>query len=516
MNERRLTRRKFFQLSAFGMAGAILGGCRASPSSPISPTPSPTLVPTSPPVEPIASVDEGMSAYAAQFGMRQPITFPKDFLWGAGTSAYQIEGAWNTDGKGESICDRWARTPGMIKNNDNADVAADHYHLYQEDLALMKTMGLNAYRFSLSWPRILPAGGGQVNPAGLDFYERLVDALQEAGIQSNITLYCWDLPQALQDQGGWIKRDIVDVFVEYVDLVTRRLGDRVQAWSTINEPHSIVYSGYELGTLAPAMKNPRLAQLVSHHLMLAHARALTVLRANCPKAAAGIVINLTPFYPASPSLYDQRDAWWADGQWNRWYLDPLVGRGYPEDVIKHGRLALDYVQPGDLDEMAAPIDYLGVNYYTRAIIRSTSVPEKQNLPPTVFAGDETTEMGWEVYPQGLYEVLGRMHFDYHFPSYYITENGIAVADQPDQNGQVHDPARISFLERHIAQAARAMQAGVPLHGYYAWSLMDNFEWAEGFSKRFGLLYIDYTTLKRTMKDSAYWYRDWINSQKISN
>jgi beta-glucosidase len=514
MKAKTINRRKFIKLSAVGVAGAILSSCRDPSPTPRSTTSSPTVVPTLPSVEPTASVDEALSIYAAQFGMNQPITFPTDFIWGAATSAYQIEGAWNTDGKGESICDRWAHTPGKIKNNDNGDVAADHYHRYPEDVALMKTIGLTAYRFSLSWSRILPAGRGQANSAGLDFYDRLVDNLLEAGIQSNITLYCWDLPQALQDKGGWIKRDIVDTFVEYVDLVSRRYGDRVQAWSTINEPHSIVYASYELATLAPATKNPRAGQLVSHHLMLAHARALPVLRANSPQSKVGIVLNLTPFYPASPSLYDQNMAWLVDGQWNRWYLDPLVGRGYPEDVIEQNGMVMDFVQPGDLHEMATPIDYLGVNYYTRAIIRNTSVPEKQNLPPNVFAGDEKTEMGWEVYPQGMYEVLGRLHFEYHFPAYYITENGIAVADQPDQNGQVHDPARIYFLQRHITQAARAIQAGIPLYGYYAWSLMDNFEWAEGFSKRFGLLYIDYATLQRTMKDSAYWYRDWIIRQQI--
>lgn len=511
MKDKKITRRDLMKLSAVAMAGAALASCRTASPAPLA-TPAASAVPTSPLINPIATGETALPDCSSQFSINKSETFPKDFIWGAATSAYQIEGAWNMDGKGESILDHWAHTPGRIKNNDNGDMAADHYHRYPEDVALMKTIGLNAYRFSLAWPRIQPTGQGQANPAGLDFYDRLVDALLDAGIQSNVTLYCYDLPQALQDQGGWIKRDIVDVFVEYVDLVTRRLGDRVQAWSTINEPHSIVHCGYELGTLAPGIKNSPASQQISHHLMLAHARALQVLRANCPQAQAGIVINLTPFYPASPSLYDQQLAWYVDGHWNRWYLDPLVGRGYPEDVIEHDRLTMDFMHPGDLDEMATPMDYLGVNYYTRAIIRDTTVPTQKNLPPTVFTGDEITEMGWEVYPQGLYEVLGRMHFEYHFTAYYITENGIAVDDQPDQNGQVHDPVRISFMERHLTQAARAIEAGIPLRGYYAWSLMDNFEWAEGFSKRFGLLYIDYATLKRTLKDSAYWYRDWISCE----
>ncbi len=502
-----INRRKFIELSALGVAGAALGGCCAQST----PTTAATGVPISTPAEPTATAAEVQSSCSLQFTDRA--SFPKDFAWGAATSAYQIEGAWNIDGKGESIIDRWAHTPGKIKNDDNGDLAADHYHRYPEDVALMKAIGLNAYRFSISWPRIQPTGRGQANPAGMAFYDKLVDALLEAGIQPNLTLYCWDLPQALQDQGGWIKREIADIFAEYVDQVTRRLGDRVKAWSTINEPHSIVLSGYELGTLAPAMENPRAAQLVSHHLMLAHARALPVVRANSPQSQVGIVINLTPFFPASASVYDRRDAWDVDGHWNRWYLDPLVGRGYPEDVIEMEKLALDFVQPGDVDEMAAPIDYLGVNYYTRAIIRSTAVPEGKNLPPTIFAGDEKTLMGWEVYPQGLYEWLGRLHFVYQFPAYYITENGIAVDDRPNADSQVHDPVRISFMERHLTQVARAIQVGVPVKGYYAWSLMDNFEWAEGFSKRFGLIYIDYATLKRTLKDSANWYRDWIGCQE---
>ncbi len=506
MKTRKITRRELLKLSAMGMAGAALASCRAPTPPAVPPT---TLVPTDTST-PAAMAVEAPASCSSQFSIDKPASFTKDFLWGAATSAYQIEGAWNADGKGESIIDRWTHTPGKITNNDNGDVAADHYHLYKEDVALMKSIGLNAYRFSISWPRVQPAGSGPGNPAGLDFYDRLVDALLEAGIQSNVTLYCWDLPQALQDQGGWIKRDIADTFEKYVDLVTRRLGDRVQAWSTINEPHSIVHSGYETGLLAPAMQNPRAALLVSHHLMLSHARALAVLRANCPKAQSGIVINLTPFYPASPSAYDQFAAWMADGHWNRWYLDPLVGRGYPEDVIKNNGLGIEFVKPGDLDAMAAPIDYLGVNYYTRAIIRNTAVSEAKNLPPTVFAGDEITDMGWEVYPPGLYEWLGRLHFEYRFPAYYITESGIAVNDTPDASGKVHDPARISYLERHFAQAARAIDAGVPLRGYFVWSLMDNFEWAEGFSKRFGLVYIDYATLKRTLKDSALWYRDWIS------
>ncbi len=507
MSEKRINRRRFIELSAVGMAGAVLASCRATAPAVIRPTTSPTTVPTAPPTQP--ATPEAVSGCSPEFSAINPADFPKDFAWGAATSAYQIEGAWNEDGKGESIWDRFTHTPGRIKNNDTGDVAADHYHRYPEDVALMKAMGLRAYRFSLSWSRILPDGGGQANPAGLAFYDKLVDALLEAGIQPFVTIYCWDLPQALEDKRGWIMRSIVDAYVEYVDLVSRSLGDRVKAWATINEPYSVKQSAYIAGIHAPGYKDPHLAQLASHHMMLAHARGLQVLRANCPRAQAGIVHCLFPFQPASESEYDRRDAALVDARINRWYLDPLVGRGYPEDVIKQDRLRMDFVQQGDLDEMAAPIDYLGVNYYTRVVIRSASVSEEKNSPPTVFAADEKTEMGWDVYPPGLYEVLSRLHTEYQFPAYYITENGIAVNDQMEADGLVHDPQRISFQERHIAQAARAIQAGVPLKGYFAWSLMDNFEWAEGYSKRFGLIYIDYATLKRTLKDSAIWYRDWI-------
>jgi beta-glucosidase len=510
MTEKKITRRKFLTLSAVGMAGAIVSACRTPTPAPLSPTTTPTMVPTSPPVEPTATAEEPISSCSSQFSINKPETFSKDFIWGAATSAYQIEGAWNVDGKGESIWDRFTHTPGKIKNNDNGDIAADHYHRYQEDVDLMKAIGLRAYRFSTAWSRILPSGRGQVNPAGLDFYDHLVDTLLEAGIQPFITLYHYDLPQALQDEGGWTRRNILDAFVEYTDVTSRRLGDRVNAWASLNEPNVSAQSGYQNGNHAPGHRNYQESLVASHYLLLAHARALPVLRENCPKAQVGIVLVPTPFFPASPSVYDRAEAWFDDGYVNRWFLDPLTGRGYPEDVIKKLSLSMDFVQSGDLDEIATPIDFLGVNYYTRAIVRGTSFPPEKNLSPTLFAGEEKTEMGWEVYPQGLYELLCRLHFEYNFPAYYITENGAAAYDQQAADCQVHDLERISYLERHITQAAITIHAGVPLRGYFIWSLMDNFEWAEGYSKRFGLVYIDYATQKRTLKDSAYWYRDWIN------
>ncbi len=506
---KRISRRKFLKISATGMAGAMLAGCQAAISTPLSPTTAPIGIARSPATESTATAASEISSCSSLGSIDKSATFPKDFLWGAATSAYQIEGAWNVDGKGESIIDRFTHTPGNIKNNDTGDVAADHYHRYLEDVCLMKSIGLQAYRFSISWSRILPEGRGQINPAGLDFYERLVDALLEVGIQPFATVYCWDLPQALQDKGGWTKRTTVDAYVEYADLISRRLGDRVKAWATLNEPMSEAHDGYQNGRLAPGHKNVREAFIASHYLLLAHARALPVLRQNSPQALAGIVFCIFPCYPASASIYDRREALVGDAYLNRWYLNPLVGRAYPEELIKAYSLDMGFVQGGDLEEMAAPVDYLGFNYYTRVILRSSAVSERENEPVTLQAGEEMTDMGWEVYPEGLHEALCRLHFEYRFPAYFVTENGVAVADQLDPNDQVHDLERISFLQRHFAQAARAIHAGVPLRGYFVWSLLDNFEWAQGFSKRFGLIYMDYATQKRTLKDSAYWYRDWI-------
>jgi beta-glucosidase len=350
-----------------------------------------------------------------------------------------------------------------------------------------------------------------IDPAGLDFYDRLVDALLAAGIKPFACLYHWDLPQTLQDEGGWTKRTIVDDFVAYTHLVSKRLGDRVYAWATLNEPCAVALDGYLTGRKAPGHRSMRENMLASHYLLLSHARALPVLRQYSPQAQLGLILNLTPFYPASPSVYDRREVWLNDGYVNRWYLDPLTGRGYPDDLIKQYGLGTDYIETHDLDEIGTPLDFLGVNYYTRGVMRSSSMPGGKNLPPTTFATNEQTAMGWEVYPPGLYDLLGRLHFEYSFASYYVTENGAAYADQLSPDGSVHDPQRLSYLQRHIAQTARILQAGIPLLGYFAWSLMDNFEWTEGYSKRFGLVYVDYPTQQRILKDSARWYRDWLLS-----
>lgn len=441
-------------------------------------------------------------------------SFPSGFTWGAATAAYQIEGAWDEDGKGESIWDHFSHTPGKVTNGDTGDVACDHYHLWREDVALMKELGLHAYRFSISWPRLLPEGRGRVNATGLDFYSRLVDTLLEAAIEPFITLYHWDLPQALQDQGGWPARATAEAFVEYADLATRKLGDRVKHWITLNEPFVSAIVGYLEGRHAPGHSDLDEALAAAHHLLLAHGWAVPVLRRNIAGAQVGITLNLSGQTPASPSAADRAAAWHRDGVINRWFLDPLSARGYPMDLAQHYGRPMNFVQVGDLEAIAVPLDFLGVNYYTRGVVRSNVVSEAENAPRTVVPNPERTEMGWEVYPEGLYEILGRLHFDYRFPALYVTENGAAYPDQIGADGQVNDPLRVAFLKDHLAAAARAIAAGVPLRGYFAWSLMDNFEWAHGYSKRFGLVHVDYPTQRRTLKTSAYWYRRVIATNAV--
>ncbi len=449
--------------------------------------------------------------------MSEKISFPDQFLWGAATASYQIEGAWNQDGKGESIWDRFTHTPGNVQRGETGDVACDHYHRWPQDVALMGEMGLQAYRFSIAWPRVLPTGRGRVNPAGLDFYERLVDRLLEADIVPFATLYHWDLPQALQDEGGWAVRATAEAFVEYADLVSRRLGDRVKHWAPHNEPAVAALLGHLDGIHAPGIQDGRIALQASHHLLLSHGLAVPVLRQNSPDAEVGMVLNLSWYVPASPSRADFHACRWQDGLWFRWYLDPIFGRHYPADIVAdaigRGYLppeGLTFVQEGDLDAIAAPLDFLGLNYYFRDVIRDRSIPEAENLPRTVFQAPKNevdwTEMGWEVYPDGLFYVLNRLYCEYQPRKLYITENGCSYSDGPDQDGRVRDVRRLNYLRDHFAAAHRAIEAGVPLAGYFVWTLMDNFEWAFGYAQRFGLIWVDFETQERILKDSARWYQ----------
>jgi beta-glucosidase len=440
--------------------------------------------------------------------------FPSGFVWGAATSAYQIEGAWNQDGKGESIWDRFSHTPGNITNGDTGDVACDHYHRWRDDIQLMKAIGLRAYRFSISWPRLLPEGTGPINAPGIDFYSRLVDELLRAGIQPFITLYHWDLPQALQDRGGWPERCTAEAFVEYAGLVSARLGDRVKNWITFNEPFVSANQGHLDGSHAPGHCDLDEMLATAHHQLLAHAWALPVIRNNAPGGQVGLVLDLNCKVPASPSYADRKAAWIADGMYNRWFLDPISGRDYPQDLVRYYDRPMDFIQAGDMSTIAAPLDFLGVNYYSRNIIRSQDIPESENETPTVFMNADTTAMGWEVYPQGLYELLGRLHFNYDFPALYVTENGAAYPDQINAQGSVDDPLRIAYLREHLKSVARAIAIGAPVRGYFAWSLMDNFEWSHGYAKRFGLVYVDFESQQRIPKASAHWYHDVIQANQV--
>jgi beta-glucosidase len=444
----------------------------------------------------------------------QALAFPDGFTWGAATAAYQVEGAWNEDGKGESIWDRFSHTPGRIETGETGDIACDHYHLWARDVALMKELGLKAYRFSIAWTRILPDGRGEVNQAGLDFYSRLVDALLDAGIEPFVTLYHWDLPQRLQDEGGWPARTVTGAFGEYADLVSRSLGDRVKRWMTINEPHVSAIVGYFEGAHAPGHTDLHEALAASHHLLLAHGLAVPILRRNSPGAQVGIALDYRPQTPASSSPADRARAWYEGGVINRWFFDPIAGRGYPEDMRRAYGDEMLCVQAGDMDAIAAPLDFVGLNYYFRNIARSDGIAESENSPRTVAPDPEVTDMGWGVYPEGMYEMLGQLHFGYSFPAYYITENGAAYRDSVSPDGQVQDPAHISYIRRHLQKVGEAIRIGIPVRGYFVWSLLDNFEWALGTSKRFGLVHVDFPTQRRTPKASAKWYQGVIRDNAI--
>ena len=436
--------------------------------------------------------------------------FAPDFLWGCATSSYQIEGAAFEDGRVESIWDRFAATPGKVKDGSNGAVACDHYHRWPEDFDIGRDMGLNAYRFSIAWPRIFSSVDGQPNEKGLDFYSRLVDGMLERGLQPWATLYHWDLPQFLQDQGGWNNRATVDAYLAFVDAITRRLGDRVQHWITHNEPWCTSIIGNFEGWHAPGLTDFKTALQVAHHVLLSHGKAVPLIRANVPEAKVGIALSLHPVRAASDGADDLAAAQRHDGLRYRWFLDPLYGRGYPQATLDAIGEAAPVVLPGDLDAIATPTDFLGVNYYFPETIRHEAghAPlAARVLPPS--AGADTTYMGWEVAPQGLAELLLRIEYDYHPGPMYITENGSCYADEVNTDGEIDDVERRRYLMRHLAALDSAIKAGAPVKGYFAWSLLDNFEWAEGYLKRFGLTHIDYATQQRRLKSSGKWYRGFL-------
>ncbi|MBW3612399.1 MAG: beta-glucosidase [Chloroflexi bacterium] len=439
--------------------------------------------------------------------------FPTDFAWGAATSSYQIEGAVEADGKGASIWDTFAHTPGAIANGDTGDVACDHYHRWRDDVELMASYGLNAYRFSVSWPRVQPDGRGRPNEQGLDFYRRLTEALRERGIRPALTLNHWDIPQALQDRGGWQSRDTVERFADYARLCAEALRDRVEWWITHNEPWIISALGYRLGIHAPGVKDTEAELRTAHHLLLSHGAAVEAYRATGLAAPVGITLNLLPTYPQTESEADARAATLSDGYTNRWYLEPVFNGRYPADMLEYfgDRFSLDWIRPGDVERAAQPIDFLGVNYYSRRVVRAPRPDEQAEFAWVVrtetTTGVPTSDLGWEMTPPVLRDLLVHLRDTYRSPTILITENGCSLNDEIAPDGRVHDPRRIAFLDGHLRAVAEAIDAGVDVRGYFAWSLLDNFEWAEGYGPRFGLSYVDYPTQRRIPKDSFAWYRD---------
>ena len=433
------------------------------------------------------------------------IQFPKDFIWGAATSAYQIEGAWNADGRGLSIWDTFSHQPGKTYQGHHGDAAAGHYERWAEDVQLMSDLNLKAYRFSISWPRILPLGAGAVNPAGLDFYDRLVDFLLARDIQPFVTLFHWDLPQALQDLGGWASRDTAVRFADYTQVIADRLGDRVGYWITHNEPLVMAMYGHLTGEHAPGIQDPGTAFQVGHNLLVSHGMAVSALRSTLPAGAqVGITLNLYPFYPASNSEQDRLATQRVDAAMNGLFLEPLFLGRFPQQLMDMFGPMLPELTPADALLISEPLDFLGVNYYSRVMIKDDPTSLWGQASQVQPEGSEYSQM-WEIYPTGLYDLLTRVWDQYHPQNIYITENGIPVADEPDFDGRIRDYRRIRYLRDHIYQAHRALAAGVPLHGYMVWSLMDNFEWAHGYQMRFGLAYTNFETQERTIKESGRWY-----------
>ncbi|MEV8507306.1 GH1 family beta-glucosidase [Actinoplanes sp. NPDC051475] len=452
------------------------------------------------------------------------VHFPDGFIWGAATASYQIEGAVREDGRGPSIWDTFSRTPGRVYSGHTGDVACDHYHRYVEDVAMMADLGLGSYRYSVAWPRIQPDGTGPVNTRGLDFYDRLTDELIGKGINPVVTLYHWDLPQTLQDRGGWTVRETAEAFAEYAAIVHARLGDRVRTWTTLNEPWCSAYLGYGSGRHAPGVQDPAAAFRVVHHLLLGHGLAARALR-SAGAQSVSITLNpaaVSPLDPQNPA--DAAAARIVDGLHNRIFLDPLLRGAYPEDMREHmARFTdLSHIREGDEAIINAPIDVLGINFYTPTYVSAKpgqpASPENPGTEGIAFRAPvgPITDIGWQIEPAALTRLLDRIHADYGVPM-MITENGAAYPDGPsDGTGAVHDSDRIDYLDGHLRACLEAISHGVDLRGYFAWSLMDNFEWAEGYKMRFGIVHVDYTTQQRVLKDSAEWYREVIRRNGLTD
>lgn len=531
-----LSRRNFLKVASAAAGGITLGNllvaCGAEPTPTLSTsttTAATSVAPTTAPVAPVVTTPvpslQPTTAAAPAATPTVPAAaqvktkFPTGFIWGSATAAYQVEGAAKEDGRGESIWDRFSHTPGKVKNGDTGDVADDHYHRYEQDLDLMKDLGLQAYRFSVAWPRIFPTGSGPVNQKGLDFYKRLAEATLKRNIRPMATLYHWDLPQALEDKGGWVSRDTAQRFAEYADTVFRALGDQITTWITHNEPWVVAYVGYGWGSHAPGLRDFKKAVQVTHNVLLSHGLAVQALRAtNAKNSQVGITLNLSPMYGIKDTPEDKAAAQRYDGFQNRWFLDPVLKGAYPADMLpyyekKYG--PLDYIKPEDLKIINAPTDFLGINYYNPTRVSANPYNSFFELDTRSGSGP-LTAMGWEISPNSLYDLLVRLKQDYGNMPLYITENGAAFSDLVEGNDQVNDAPRLQFLQVHFEAAQRAIEAGVNLKGYFVWSLMDNFEWAEGYSKRFGIVYVDYATQRRIPKRSALWYRDVIRQNGLGD
>lgn len=435
----------------------------------------------------------------------EPFQFPHDFYWGASTAAYQVEGAWKEGGKGESIWDRFSHTTGTIKGAFTGDVACDSYHRYKEDIALLKEMNLTSYRLSISWPRIQPNGTGTPNQKGLDHYSRLIDALLEARIRPLTTIYHWDLPQALEDQGGWPNRDVASRFADYSTIVAKSLGDRITTWAIFNEPWVFTALGYYLGVHAPGRTDFADFLHSTHVVNLAQGNAFRAIKAVRPNARVGTAFSMTSAQPKTSSPADHSAAERYHAFANLWFLDPPLKGEYPKilaDLIPPEALG---VQPGDMETVKAPLDYLGINYYQRTIVSDANELKSLHLHTASGPQGPKTEFAWEVWPDGFYQLLTRISRDYNKPVIEVTENGCSYGDTPDQGGRIPDRRRIEYCRGYIGAMARAMRDGADIRGYSHWSLIDNFEWAEGYTQRFGLSFVDFRTLRRTIKDSGKWY-----------
>ncbi len=451
-------------------------------------------------------------------------TFPRDFLWGASTSAYQIEGATNEGGRGRSIWDDFSATPGKTYRGETGDIAIDHYHRMAEDVDLIARLGLNAYCFSVAWPRILPNGTGTVNQAGLDFYERLVDALLAKEIAPVVKLYHWDLPSTLQANGGWLNRDTAEAFADYTEIVTQRLGDRVNYWITQNEPWCVSYLGHVLGIHAPGMCDMQQGVIAGHHVLLSHGLAVPRIRAHAhPRAQVGISLDCWPIHTIHDHQEAREIAEIADAFRNRWFFDPIFKKCYPELLFTAFSVQPPPMKEGDFDIIATPIDFLGFNYYSRMVIQNRKVDsdgsdgarEPYEAVATI-PGASYTATNWEIYPQGLLEALQRVQRDYAPPAILITENGAAFHDHLNGDQPIHDPQRKQYLLQHVRKVEQAIAQGIPVRGYFIWSLLDNYEWAEGYSKRFGLVYVDFPTQQRIIKESGQWYASFIQAQRAAD